>query len=73
MLLVESYGAFPEAERQRVLIYPDYYVPETDDYQIAMFNVKYASKFLKLDHKDILGSMMSLRNRSFKIRRYPSW
>ena len=25
-----------------------------------MFNVKYASKFLKLGHKDILGSMMSL-------------
>ncbi|WP_318615515.1 RNA-binding protein [Sporosarcina sp. YIM B06819] len=60
MLLVGSYGAFVEAERQRILIYPDYYVPEKEDYQIAMFNVKYASKFLKLEHKDILGSMMSL-------------
>lgn len=60
MLVVGSYGAFVKAERQRILIYPDYYVPETDDYQIAMFNVKYASKFLKLEHKDILGSMMSL-------------
>ena len=27
-LSVDSYGAFPEAERQRKLIYPDYYVPE---------------------------------------------
>ena len=59
-LSVDSYGAFPEAERQRKLIYPDYYVPETGDYQIALFNVKYASKFMKLEHKDILGSMMSL-------------
>ncbi len=60
MLEVGSYGAFTKAERQRILIYPDYYVPETDDYRIAMFNVKYASKFMKLEHKDILGSMMSL-------------
>ena len=59
-LSVDSYGAFPEAERQRKLIYPDYYAPETGDYQIALFNVKYASKFMKLEHKDILGSMMSL-------------
>ena len=59
-LQVDSNGAFPEAERQRMLIYPDYYVPEQVDYQIAVFNVKYASKFLKLEHKDILGSMMSL-------------
>lgn len=59
-LIVGSNGAFPDAERRRVLIYPDYFVPERDDYRIAMFNVKYASKFLSLDHKDILGSMMSL-------------
>ncbi|MBE1553542.1 RNA-binding protein [Sporosarcina limicola] len=60
MLLVGMDGAFIDAERQRILIYPDYYVPETADYQIAIFNVKYATKFLKLEHKDILGSMMSL-------------
>lgn len=60
MLLVGSYGAFAEAERHRILIYPDYYTPEKVDYQVAVFNVKYASKFLKLEHKDILGSMMSL-------------
>lgn len=59
-LQVGPNGAFPEAERQRMLIYPDYYVPETNDFQIAIFNVKYASKFMKLEHKDILGSMMSL-------------
>ena len=59
-LLVTSYGAFSEAERQRVLLYPDYYVPNLDDYQITVVNVKYASKFLTLGHKDVLGSMMSL-------------
>ncbi|MHA6258631.1 YlmH family RNA-binding protein [Sporosarcina sp. CAU 1771] len=59
-LLFEAYGVFPEAERVRVLIYPEYYVPEPNDYQITVFKVKYASKFLSMDHKDVLGSMMSL-------------
>ncbi|MFC5588506.1 RNA-binding protein [Sporosarcina soli] len=59
-LQVGSSGAFSEAERQRMLIYPDYYVPESTDYQIALFNVKYPAKFMKLEHRDILGSMMSL-------------
>lgn len=59
-LAFESYGAFSEAERKRVLIYPDYYVPETTDYLITVIEVKYASKFLTIGHKDVLGSMMSL-------------
>ncbi|MCG7334132.1 RNA-binding protein [Sporosarcina sp. ACRSM] len=59
-LQVGSSGAFSEAERQRMLIYPDYYVPESADYQIALLNVKYPAKFMKLEHRDILGSMMSL-------------
>jgi RNA-binding protein YlmH len=59
-LSIEFYGAFQEAERQRALIYPDYYIPTSTDYRIAVFNVKYASKFLKIEHKDVLGSMMAL-------------
>ena len=46
-LTFEAYGAFPEAERVRVLIFPDYYVPEHGDYKITVFKVKYASKFLR--------------------------
>lgn len=59
-LLFESFGVFPEAERARVLIYPEYYVPEYEDCQITIFKVNYASKFLTINHKDVLGSMMSL-------------
>ncbi|NYF24156.1 RNA-binding protein [Sporosarcina sp. JAI121] len=59
-LKVASHGALPGAERRRVLIFPDYYEPELLDFRITVFDVKYASKFLNLDHKDILGSMMSL-------------
>lgn len=53
-------GAFLEPERQRALIYPDYYEPEADDFQVTVFTVKYPVKFMTLAHKDILGSLMAL-------------
>ncbi|MCM3637943.1 RNA-binding protein [Sporosarcina luteola] len=54
------HGAFPEPERQRALIYPDYYEPEDDDFQVSIFTVRYPAKFMTLEHKDILGSIMAL-------------
>ncbi|WP_262172869.1 RNA-binding protein [Saccharococcus sp. Marseille-Q5394] len=54
------HGAFPEPERQRALIYPDYYEPENDDFQVSIFTVRYPAKFMTLEHKDILGSIMAL-------------
>lgn len=59
-LLVEAHGAFSESERMRVLLYPNYYIPEKEDFRITVFSVKYASKFLTIEHKDVLGSLMSL-------------
>lgn len=66
-LLIDSYGAFSESERMRVLLYPNYYSPVKEDYRIAIFSVKYASKFLTLEHKDILGSIMSLGLERYKF------
>jgi len=59
-LLVDMNGVFSDSERMRVLIYPDYYVPELEDFGVTVFSVKYATKFITLEHKDILGSLMSL-------------
>lgn len=59
-ILVAADGAYEDAERKRVLLYPNYYVPEQEDYAVTVFNVNYASKFVTLAHKDILGSLMSL-------------
>lgn len=53
-------GRFAEAERQRVLIYPNYYEPETTDFQVAIFRIKYPTKFVTLEHKHVLGSLMGL-------------
>ena len=59
-LLVDFYGAYPKSERMRVLLFPSYYVPEQTDFEVTVFRVKYATKFLTLEHKDVLGSLMSL-------------
>ena len=59
-VLVESYGAFPNSERKRVLLFPNYYVPEREDFEVTVFKVNYASKFLTLEHRDVLGSLMSI-------------
>ena len=57
---METYGAFKEAERQRVLLYPSYYEPQESDFQITLFELKYPAKFVTLQHPDILGSLMSM-------------
>ncbi|MDS9470511.1 RNA-binding protein [Sporosarcina pasteurii] len=59
-LLVSAHGAFSNAERMRVLIYPNYYEPTKEDYRVTVFKINYASKFITLAHKDVLGSLMSL-------------
>ncbi|WP_432359463.1 RNA-binding protein [Sporosarcina sp. UB5] len=59
-LQYRAYGAFLEPERQRGLIYPDYYEPDDEDFQVSLFTVKYPSKFMTLEHRDILGSLMAL-------------
>ncbi len=57
---MESLGLFPDAERQRVLLYPSYYEPTEDDFNITVFELKYPVKFVTLRHPDILGSLMSV-------------
>ncbi|MCM3742765.1 RNA-binding protein [Sporosarcina luteola] len=54
------HGAFQEPERQRALIYPDYFEPEDNDFQVSIFTIRYPAKFMTLEHKDILGSIMAL-------------
>ncbi|GER65538.1 RNA-binding protein S4 [Weizmannia acidilactici] len=57
---VQAYGGRPESERKRMLLFPDYFSPETQDFQIALFEVEYPSKFVSFEHKHVLGSLMSL-------------
>ncbi len=55
-----AYGGTDNAERQRAIIFPDYFQPDVDDFQLTLFQLKYASKFLSIGHRQILGTLMSL-------------
>ncbi|MHC5249573.1 YlmH family RNA-binding protein [Enterococcus sp. LJL90] len=52
------YGGYPEAERFRCMIYPEYYEPEDTDFEIQLFEVNYPQKFSTLSHGKILGSLI---------------
>lgn len=53
-------GLFKQAERQRVLLYPDYFSPVIDDFELTVFELKYPSKFVQLKHPDVLGSLLGI-------------
>lgn len=57
---VSFQGGVETTERKRALFYPDYYQPEIEDYQLTLFEIQYPSKFINLQHRQVLGSLMSL-------------
>ncbi|WP_110112906.1 RNA-binding protein [Bacillus sp. CGMCC 1.16541] len=60
-------GGIESSERKRALIYPDYYVPELEDFQLAFYEIEYAKKFVTIEHPQVLGSLMSLGLRRSKF------
>ncbi|MDM5232138.1 RNA-binding protein [Lysinibacillus pakistanensis] len=59
-LQMASGGLFNAAERQRMLIYPTYYEPVEEDFQLTVFTIQYPIKFVQLRHPDVLGALLSL-------------
>jgi RNA-binding protein YlmH len=57
---VQFFGGNPTAERKRALLYPSYYSPEEQDFDIVLFELKYPTKFVQLDHRQVLGTLLSL-------------
>ncbi|OAS83412.1 RNA-binding protein [Metabacillus litoralis] len=57
---VSFLGGVEVTERKRALIYPDYFLPEQEDFKLTFFEIQYASKFINLQHRQVLGSLMSL-------------
>lgn len=54
------WGGYGQAERKRAIIYPDYFQPSNEDFGIVIFSIHYPSKFVTLEHRKILGSLMGL-------------
>ena len=59
-LLVSESGLFSEAERKRTIIYPDYFQPTDEDFNIAICEMTFSSKFIQLKHPDVLGAIIAL-------------
>lgn len=58
-IAVQSFGGYPEAELQRMLLYPAYYQPQADDFQLQVLQIKYPQKFAELHHRQVLGTLLS--------------
>ncbi|AXY25967.1 RNA-binding protein [Suicoccus acidiformans] len=52
-------GGYVGAERQRAVIFPPYYEPGAQDYQLAYYNINFPTKFGELTHGRILGTLLS--------------
>ncbi|AVK60646.1 RNA-binding protein [Lactobacillus sp. CBA3605] len=54
---MQANGGYAGAELKRILFYPDYYDPESADFQITLVNIVYPIKFATLKHGHILGTL----------------
>lgn len=53
-------GGSPFAERKRAFIAPTYTEVTESDYNLVLFSIHYPAKFITIEHRDVLGSLMNL-------------
>ncbi|ULT58514.1 RNA-binding protein [Neobacillus drentensis] len=56
----QFFGGISGLERNRALIYPEYLIPNEDDFQISLFEIQYPRKFVTIEHRQVLGTLMSV-------------
>lgn len=57
-LSFQFFGGYEAAERRRCLIYPDYYQPASEEFDLVLFTIIYPKKFTVLSHGKVLGTLM---------------
>lgn len=57
----------PQSERKRGLLYPPYLKPDIEDFDLQLLEVNYPVKFINVEHKHVLGSLMGLGIKREKI------
>lgn len=58
-LAFKFYGGYEQAERTRCCIYPDYYIPSLEEFDMVLFEINYPKKFTQLSHGKILGTLVN--------------
>lgn len=51
-------GGYPDAERKRCILYPNYLNPEDLQFELALCEIDYPQKFANLSHGQIMGSVL---------------
>ncbi|WP_066066570.1 RNA-binding protein [Neobacillus soli] len=54
------FGGSLDVERKRALIIPDYLTVSAEEFQISLFEIHYPTKFVTIEHRQVLGTLMSL-------------
>ena len=57
-LKFQFWGGYETAERRRCMIYPEYYEPTQEDFELSLFEVNYPQKFTNLSHGKVLGTLI---------------
>jgi len=57
---VSASGGYDGAERVRVLLHPDYIVPEPQDYRLALLRISADQRFHTLEHRDVMGALLNV-------------
>lgn len=57
---VSFFGGVDNSERKRAILAPDYFQAAQDDYKVALYEIVYPVKFVTIEHRQVLGSLMSL-------------
>lgn len=63
----QFFGGTPDAERVRLLIYPQEYQPEEEEFHLSVVTVKNRKMKPPLTHRDVLGALMGSGIRREKV------
>lgn len=57
---IQSFGGYLGAEMSRSLIFPDYFVPEQQDFNVTLLEIQYPIKFARIHHRNVLGTIANM-------------
>ncbi|MFD1849131.1 RNA-binding protein [Oceanobacillus bengalensis] len=66
-LKLHMYGGNPYGERKRVLLSPYYEEVSEDAFQLSLLQASYHEKFIRLEHRDVMGAFLSLGMKRKKL------
>ena len=58
-LVIHDDGGFEGAERRRLILAPDYYELNPDDFEIEVRRIEYPTKFVDLTHRQVTGTLLN--------------